>query len=241
MISLCSSNIMENLYLKHGLVSRTYCKNSLIVASTFGSKSKFFMTMPIPSQDEPLTNRLGNDPWDFAKLVKEIALPQAVTSTSDHRIIELENQVQRLMETYLAPTQHTQDDMIGKINLLWKIVSEKLNALSTPKNTRNSIAPKALQQSVTSKGKNLGKKESKAHQREKEAKEQGKEEDEMGTAEEVEELFEDEESEMETEEKVEEVFDDETGEEEDADTKYYKSSLALKESSTFLGKGKDKG
>ncbi|GJX99879.1 anticodon-binding aminoacyl-tRNA synthetase, class 1a [Tanacetum coccineum] len=45
------------LYLKHGLVSRTYSKKSLIMASTFGSKSKSFMTMSIPSQDEPLTNR----------------------------------------------------------------------------------------------------------------------------------------------------------------------------------------
>ncbi|GKC80581.1 zinc finger, CCHC-type containing protein [Tanacetum coccineum] len=31
-------------------------QKSLIMASTFGSKYKFFMTMSIPSQDEPLTN-----------------------------------------------------------------------------------------------------------------------------------------------------------------------------------------
>nr|GEW33244.1 reverse transcriptase domain-containing protein [Tanacetum cinerariifolium] len=55
MISRCSNNIMENLYQKHGLVSRTYYKKSLIVASTFGSKSKIFMAMSIPSQDKPLT------------------------------------------------------------------------------------------------------------------------------------------------------------------------------------------
>nr|GEU89203.1 retrotransposon Orf1 [Tanacetum cinerariifolium] len=46
----------DTFQLKHGLVSRTYYKKSLIMASTFGSKSKFFMTMPIPSQGEPLTN-----------------------------------------------------------------------------------------------------------------------------------------------------------------------------------------
>ncbi|GJR95803.1 hypothetical protein Tco_0267977 [Tanacetum coccineum] len=40
--------------------------------------------------------------------VKAIALPQVVPSTSDRRLIELENQVQRLMETYLALTQPTQ-------------------------------------------------------------------------------------------------------------------------------------
>nr|GFB65615.1 hypothetical protein [Tanacetum cinerariifolium] len=62
-----------------------------------------------------------------------------------------------------------------------------------------------------------------------EVKEQGKEEDEMGTAKEVEELFENEESEMETKENFKEVFDEETEEEEDDDTKYYNSPLAIKE------------
>ncbi|GJW07867.1 hypothetical protein Tco_1570290 [Tanacetum coccineum] len=34
--------------------------------------------------------------------------------------------------------------MIRKINLLWKIISEKLNDVSTPKNAGNSIAPKSI-------------------------------------------------------------------------------------------------
>ncbi|GJX58928.1 hypothetical protein Tco_0290318 [Tanacetum coccineum] len=49
-------------------------------------------------------NESWNDPRDFAKPVKEIALPQDVPSTSDCRLIELETQVQRLMEAHLAPT-----------------------------------------------------------------------------------------------------------------------------------------
>ncbi|GKD88099.1 hypothetical protein Tco_1363606 [Tanacetum coccineum] len=53
-------------------------------------------------------NESWNDPTDFAKLVKAIFLPQDVPGTSDHRLIELENQVQRLMEAHLAPTQPTQ-------------------------------------------------------------------------------------------------------------------------------------
>ncbi|GJU43173.1 MAK10-like protein [Tanacetum coccineum] len=53
-------------------------------------------------------NESWNDPKDFAKPVKAIALPQDVPSTSDHRIIELENQVQCLMEAHLALTQPTQ-------------------------------------------------------------------------------------------------------------------------------------
>ncbi|GKA30229.1 hypothetical protein Tco_0716534 [Tanacetum coccineum] len=53
-------------------------------------------------------NESWNDPRDFAKPVKAITLPQDVPSTFDCRLIELENQVQRLMEAHLAPTQPTQ-------------------------------------------------------------------------------------------------------------------------------------
>ncbi|GKB45223.1 MAK10-like protein [Tanacetum coccineum] len=48
-------------------------------------------------------NESWNDPRDFAKPVKAISLPQDVPSTSDHRLIKLENQVQHLMEAHLAP------------------------------------------------------------------------------------------------------------------------------------------
>nr|GEV32908.1 hypothetical protein [Tanacetum cinerariifolium] len=44
---------------------------------------------------------------DFAKPVKAIALPQDVPSTSDRRLIKLENRVQHLMEAYLALTRPT--------------------------------------------------------------------------------------------------------------------------------------
>ncbi|GJT33459.1 hypothetical protein Tco_0923878 [Tanacetum coccineum] len=53
-------------------------------------------------------NESWNDQRDFAMPVKAIALPQDGPSTSDRRLIELENQVQRLMEAHLAPTQPTQ-------------------------------------------------------------------------------------------------------------------------------------
>ncbi|GJT71663.1 hypothetical protein Tco_1030949 [Tanacetum coccineum] len=56
-------------------------------------------------------NESWNDPRDFAKPVKTIALPQDVSNTSDRRLIELENQVQCLMEAYLALTQPTQPDI----------------------------------------------------------------------------------------------------------------------------------
>ncbi|GJR02824.1 hypothetical protein Tco_0525808 [Tanacetum coccineum] len=54
-----------------------------------------------------------NDPRDLAKPVKAIFLPQDVPSTSDHHVIELENQVQCLMETHLAPKPSVQVNKIA--------------------------------------------------------------------------------------------------------------------------------
>ncbi|GJZ59480.1 hypothetical protein Tco_0615296 [Tanacetum coccineum] len=65
-------------------------------------------------------NESWNDPRDLAKPVKAITLPQDVPSTSDRRLIELENQVQRLMEAHLAPTQPTQ---VNKITTSCEICS----------------------------------------------------------------------------------------------------------------------
>ncbi|GKC45474.1 hypothetical protein Tco_1063196 [Tanacetum coccineum] len=63
---------------------------------------------PLAPKDLALyDNESWNDPRDFTKPVKEIALPQDVPSTSDRRLIELENQVQRLIEAHFAPTQPT--------------------------------------------------------------------------------------------------------------------------------------
>ncbi|GJV22045.1 hypothetical protein Tco_1371065 [Tanacetum coccineum] len=65
-------------------------------------------------------NESWNDPMDFAKPVKAIALPQDVLSTSNRHLIELENQVQRLMEAHLALTQPTQ---VNKITTPYEICS----------------------------------------------------------------------------------------------------------------------
>ncbi|GJT03338.1 putative ribonuclease H-like domain-containing protein [Tanacetum coccineum] len=65
-------------------------------------------------------NESWNDPRDFVKPVKAIALPQDVSSTSDRCLIELENQVQRLMEASLALTQPTQ---VNKVTTSCEICS----------------------------------------------------------------------------------------------------------------------
>ncbi|GJV95571.1 hypothetical protein Tco_1547148 [Tanacetum coccineum] len=65
-------------------------------------------------------NESWNNPRDFAKPFKAIALPQDVLSTSERRLIELENQVQRLMEARLALIQPTQ---VNKITTSCEICS----------------------------------------------------------------------------------------------------------------------
>ncbi|GKD05339.1 hypothetical protein Tco_1180313, partial [Tanacetum coccineum] len=65
-------------------------------------------------------NESWNDPRDFTKPVKAIAVPQDVPSISDRRLIELKNQVQRLIEAHLAPTQPTQ---VNKITTSCEICS----------------------------------------------------------------------------------------------------------------------
>ncbi|GJT18250.1 hypothetical protein Tco_0876956 [Tanacetum coccineum] len=106
---LMFQHIKESLFLKHGLISRTYSKKSFIMASTFGSKYKSFMIVSILSQDEPSINR-----------PVAISLPQDVSRTSDRRLIELENQVQRLMEAHLDPKQ----SVVNKITSSCKICSD---------------------------------------------------------------------------------------------------------------------
>ncbi|GKC57469.1 hypothetical protein Tco_1085067 [Tanacetum coccineum] len=69
-------------------------------------------------------NESWNDPIDFAKPVKVISFPQDVPSTSDRPLIELENQVQRLMEAHFALTQPTQ---VNKITTSCEICSGPYN------------------------------------------------------------------------------------------------------------------
>ncbi|GKF37465.1 hypothetical protein Tco_0114223, partial [Tanacetum coccineum] len=75
---------MENLYPKHGLVSRTYSKKRTIDQSA-GSKLRDLNAEESWALLEDLAlyeNESWNNPRDFDKPVKAIALPQDVPSTS---------------------------------------------------------------------------------------------------------------------------------------------------------------
>ncbi|GJU82635.1 hypothetical protein Tco_1285000 [Tanacetum coccineum] len=59
-----------------------------------------------------------NDPRDLSKLIKAISLPQDVPSTSDHRLVELKNQVQHLIKAHIPPKPSVQ---MNKIAFSYKI------------------------------------------------------------------------------------------------------------------------
>ncbi|GJZ15088.1 hypothetical protein Tco_0550765 [Tanacetum coccineum] len=59
-------------------------------------------------------------------------------------LLDFDSNQEKRLSHLRTQLRQQQDDMIRKINLLWKIVSEKLNDVSTPKNAGNSIAPKSI-------------------------------------------------------------------------------------------------
>ncbi|GJT05710.1 hypothetical protein Tco_0840172 [Tanacetum coccineum] len=89
-------------------------------------------------------NESWNDPKDFAKPVKEIALPQDVPSTSNRRLIELENQVQCLMEAHLAPKQPTK---VNKITTSCEICNGPYDTLYCMKDPEQAIVEYASSRS----------------------------------------------------------------------------------------------
>ncbi|GKC52156.1 hypothetical protein Tco_1074901 [Tanacetum coccineum] len=170
-------------------------------------------------------NESWNNPREFAKPVKAIALPQDVPSTSDRRLIELENQVQCLMEAYLAPTQPTQVNKIITSCEVYSGPHDTHNCMEVPEQTyvdyassrTNAIGGKSTdsdteEEDVSSTNAcdlNLGG----MVKRKEVVKEQGMEENEMETDMEVDEVIEEEESEFATDEEVEEILKEEEDDE----------------------------
>ncbi|GJX86065.1 hypothetical protein Tco_0336839 [Tanacetum coccineum] len=93
--------------------SRRISLRSMDLFQGLTPKSPSSWHRPLAPKDLALyDNKSWNDPRDFAKPVKAISLPQDVPSTSDRRLIELENQVQRLIEAHIASMQPTQVNKI---------------------------------------------------------------------------------------------------------------------------------
>ncbi|GJV38693.1 hypothetical protein Tco_1411170 [Tanacetum coccineum] len=159
-------------------------------------------------------NKSWNYPRDFAKPVKAINLPQDVPSTSDRRLIELENHVQRLMEAYFTSTQLTQ---VNKITVVPTTPQYCMQDPDKPFDTKEEDDSSTNAYDLNLDGMVKGKEE---------VNEKGKEEDEMETNMEVEKVIEEEESEFKTDEKVEEISEEE---EEDEDDENFNLFSTIKE------------
>ncbi|GJW37929.1 hypothetical protein Tco_0060849 [Tanacetum coccineum] len=59
-------------------------------------------------------------------------------------LLDLDSNQEKMLSNLRTQLEQQQDDITGKINLLWKTVSEKLNDVSTPDNTGNPMAPKSI-------------------------------------------------------------------------------------------------
>ncbi|GKE35695.1 hypothetical protein Tco_1455017 [Tanacetum coccineum] len=59
-------------------------------------------------------------------------------------LLDFDSHQERRLSHLRTQLGQQHDDMIGKNNLLWKTVSEKLNDISTPENAGKSMAPKSI-------------------------------------------------------------------------------------------------
>ncbi|GJX82061.1 reverse transcriptase domain-containing protein [Tanacetum coccineum] len=72
-------------------------------------------------------NKIWNDPRDFAKPVKATSLPQDVLSTSDRHLINVKNQVQRLIEAHLALKSSVQVNKITSSCTIFEVLPYPFN------------------------------------------------------------------------------------------------------------------
>ncbi|GJY51948.1 hypothetical protein Tco_0442795 [Tanacetum coccineum] len=114
---------MENLYPKHGLVSRTYYKSPSSWHQSLASNPKFYDHVSFhlkceidhaaggklrnKNADESLEiienltfydHEGWNDTKEFVKLVKAISIPQGISKMPDQRLLELEDQINFLLK-----------------------------------------------------------------------------------------------------------------------------------------------
>ncbi|GKA11587.1 hypothetical protein Tco_0691133 [Tanacetum coccineum] len=59
-------------------------------------------------------------------------------------LLDFDSNQEKRLSHLRAQLEKQQDNMIGKINLLWKTVSEKLNDTSSPENAGSSMAPRSI-------------------------------------------------------------------------------------------------
>ncbi|GJY91892.1 hypothetical protein Tco_0507674 [Tanacetum coccineum] len=151
MTSRCSNNIKESLFLKHGLISKTYSKKQTIDQSAGGkvrdrnAEESWALLEDLALYD----NESWNDPRDFAKLVKAISLPQDVPMnkiTSSCEICSGPHDTQYCMENpeQARAKQPWRDDHIDTV---LKVITDRItgalpsDTVKNPKLNVNSTSP----------------------------------------------------------------------------------------------------
>ncbi|GKE42401.1 MAK10-like protein, partial [Tanacetum coccineum] len=136
-------------------------QKSLIMASTFGSKSKFFMTMSIPSQDEPLTNRpvvnkvttsceICSSPHNTQYCMEDPkqAFVEYASSRTDKAGEGLVSNIMASQDARLSKFKsdfkQQQNEMTNKIDTVLKVITNRIAGTlpsNTFKNPRLSTSP----------------------------------------------------------------------------------------------------
>ncbi|GJZ30132.1 hypothetical protein Tco_0575179 [Tanacetum coccineum] len=99
-------------------------------------------------------NESWNDPRDFAKPVKAISMPHDVPSTSDRRMLELEDQIKYLMRkpksisTQPPPYQANVDEGEKNEQIIDKNMVELNNDVNNPVETSDETLRKATKESI---------------------------------------------------------------------------------------------
>ena len=98
-------------------------------------------------------NESWNDPRDLNKTVKAISLPSNNPSTSDRRIMELEDQVKFLMKSYEAPKPSSQVNRVTSTCKVCNGPHETHNCLELPKHAYNHFTSSTVGQRPRNSGK----------------------------------------------------------------------------------------
>ncbi|GJR13253.1 hypothetical protein Tco_0795905 [Tanacetum coccineum] len=101
------------------------------------------MMLPTPGRRNQTSNRHIPKPSLAHKAYQSSSTPLVILKL-EKALLDFDSNQEKRISHLRTQLEQQQDGMIGKINLLWKTISEKLNNVSTPENIGNPMAPKSI-------------------------------------------------------------------------------------------------
>ncbi|GJT31308.1 protein kinase-like domain, concanavalin A-like lectin/glucanase domain protein [Tanacetum coccineum] len=101
------------------------------------------MMLPTPGRRNQTSNRHIPKPSLAHKAYQSSSTPLVILKL-EKALLDFDSNQEKRISYLRTQLEQQQDGMIGKINLLWKTISEKLNNVSTPENIGNPMAPKSI-------------------------------------------------------------------------------------------------